>query len=66
MFNKAVEVNPQIAVVLQQIDSWTQYTNRVNTPMGRIWAVVAKELFEGKISPEQAAKSMHDQILAVW
>jgi ABC-type glycerol-3-phosphate transport system substrate-binding protein len=65
MFSTAVKYNPGVAVLLQQMDNWTQYTNRLHNQINTIWVPVMKDLYAGSVSPEQAASAINDQIAAI-
>jgi multiple sugar transport system substrate-binding protein len=66
MFRTALEFNPGIAVLIQQINDWTQYTNRLHNEINKIWSPVMKDLYAGAISPVQAAATIHNQLVAAW
>lgn len=66
LFRTAIEANPGIAVLVQQMDDWIQYTNRLHNEINRIWQPVLKDLYAGAISPVQAASTIQDKVAAIW
>lgn len=66
LLRAAIERNPDLAVLVRQMDVWTQYTNRLHNEINRIWSPVINQLYAGGVSPQEAAMTIQEQLLAIW
>jgi hypothetical protein len=66
LFRVAIEKNPELTVMVNQMNYWRQYTNRKHAEINKVWGPVMKQLYAGDISPDAAVKTINDQIVAFW